>query len=81
MSIFKPKTPKGPSAAELQQAQNAAAQRERDRMASEQAVKKADNEAKAVSDLQARESQRRAFAGSLAAEDDQEERRRFLKGA
>ncbi len=75
----KPKS--GPSVAELQQAQNAAAQRERDRMAAAEATKKADAEKKAVSDLQAQESQRRAFAGQLAAEDDEEERRRFLKGA
>lgn len=77
----KPKKQSGPSAAELQRAQDAAAQRERDRMAGEQAKQKADTEAKAVADLQAQESQRRAFAGSLAAEDDTEERRRFLKGA
>ena len=71
----------GPSAAELQQAQDAAAQRERDRIASEDAKKKADTEQKAVADLQAQESQRRAFAGQLAGVDDTEEKRRFLKGA
>ncbi len=71
----------GPSAAELQQAQNAAAQKERDRMAAEQAKTKADTEAKAVSDLQEAESRRRAFAGQLAGPEDEEEKRRFLKGA
>lgn len=71
----------GPSAAELQAAQNAAAQTERDRIAQEQAKAKADTEAKAVADLQSAESQRRAFAGSLAGEEDDEQRRKFLKGA
>jgi len=76
-----PKQQSGPSAAELQAAQDAAAQRERDRIASEEAKKKAETEQKAVADLQAQESQRRAFAGQLAGEEDAEEKRRFLKGA
>ncbi len=79
MGFSKPKS--GPSAAELQQAQDAAAQRERDRIASDTAKKKMEDETKAVADLQAQESQRRAFAGQLASTDDTEEKRRFLKGA
>ena len=73
--------PKSPNAAQLQAAQDAAASRERDRMAADEAKKKAETDAKAVADLQAQESKRRAFAGQLAAEDDTEEKRRFLKGA
>lgn len=79
--IFGGGKPKTASAAELQQAQNAAAQKERDRFAAEEAKKKAETEAKAVADLQAAESRRRAFAGQLAAPEDEEEKRRFLKGA
>lgn len=71
-SIFKPK--KGPSQEELQAAQEAAAQRERERL-------KAESDQKAVADLEAQESKRRAFAGQLANEDDKEQRRKFLKGA
>jgi hypothetical protein len=73
--------PKGPSAAEIRAAQEAAAQRERERVAQEEAERKAAAEKKALADLQERESQRQAFAGQLSAEDDTTQRRRFLKGA
>jgi hypothetical protein len=73
--------PKGPSQAELAAAQESAAQRERDRMAREAEQKKIDEDTKAVADLQSAESKRRAFAGQLSGEQDEEQRRRFLKGA
>lgn len=78
-SLFKPK--KGPSQQELQAAQESAAARERERIAAEEARKKMESDQKAVADLQAQESRRRAFAGQLATEDDTEQRRKFLKGA
>jgi hypothetical protein len=71
----------GPSAAELQAQQEAAAQRERDRIAAETAKKKMEDDQKAVADIQTQESKRRAFAGQLATEDDEKNRRKFLKGA
>ena len=78
-SIFGGK--KGPSQAEIAAAQEKAAQRERDRMEREAAAKKLQSETKAVADLQAAESKRRAFAGQLSGEQDEEQRRKFLKGA
>ena len=75
----KPKS--GPSQAELTRASEAAAQRERERAAREAADKKASDDAKAVADMNAAESKRRAFAGQLSGETDDEQRRRFLKGA
>lgn len=73
--------PKGPSQAEIIKAQESAAQRERDRMARETAQKKIETDQKTLADMAATESKRRAFAGQLSGENDDEERRKFLKGA
>jgi hypothetical protein len=81
MGFLKPKVPKGPSAAEVRQREEAARQRERDRMAQEDAARKAEQQQKAEADLAEKESRRQAFAGQLVQEGDDEERKRFLKGA
>jgi hypothetical protein len=84
MSIFKnlfKKEKKGPSTAELMREQERAASAERERIAREESERKMAADQKAVTDLQEAESRRRAFAGQLAEDGDEEERRRFLKGA
>lgn len=82
MGFMRPKTPKGPSPGDLQRAQDAAAERERKRLEQESAAKKAEQEQKALADMQAQESKRRAFAGQLTqTTEDENQRRKFLKGA
>lgn len=82
MGFMKPKVPKGPDPNELRKREEAARQAERDRIAQEDAAKKAEQQQKAEADLADKESRRQAFAGQLASvSDDQNERKRFLKGA
>lgn len=82
MSFLRPKTPKGPAPGDLQRAQDAAAERERKRIEQEAAAKKAEQEQKALADMEAQESKRRAFVGSLTeTTEDENQRRKFLKGA
>lgn len=82
MSFLRPKTPKGPLFVDLQRAQDAAAERERKRLEQESAAKKAEQEQKALADMQAQESKRRAFVGQLTqTTEDENQRRKFLKGA
>lgn len=77
-----PKVPKGPSPEEIRQREEAARQRERDRLAQEEAARKAEAQQKAEADLAAKESRRQAFAGQLTGvNEDEDERKRFLKGA
>jgi hypothetical protein len=74
MGFLMPKPPKGPDPVALQQA---AADRESQRAAAEKAKK----EQQALSDMEAAESKRRAFAGSLTeTTEDEDMRRKFLKG-
>lgn len=82
MGFMKPKIPKGPSPDELRRREEAARQAERDRIAQEDAAKKAEQQQKAEADLAEKESRRQAFAGQLSDEaTDDNERKRFLKGA
>jgi hypothetical protein len=80
-SLFKPKVPKGPSQQDIQQRADAAAAKERDRLAQERAAQDAQKQQTAEADLAKKESQRQAFAGLLATTEDQDQRKRFLKGA
>lgn len=73
--------PKGPSPEELQRRQQLAIEKERERMAAEQAAKEKENQDKALASLEETESKRRAFAGTLTAEGDETNRRKFLKSA
>lgn len=82
MGFMKPKVPKGPDPNVLREREEAARQKERDRIAQEEAAKKAEQQQKAEAELADKESRRQAFAGQLASvEEDQNERKRFLKGA
>ena len=80
--------PKGPSAADLEaqrkaaeDAQNAAIEKERERLAAESAAKAEEEKKNALASLTESESKRRAFAGTLTAEGDDSNRRKFLKSA
>lgn len=64
---------KSKSSADLAAAQEAAAKKERERLANEAAISEANSEAKA-------QSKRRAFVSGLV-EDDTVKRRKFLKAA
>lgn len=80
MGFMKPKS--GPSQQEIMQMQEKAAEKERNRVEQEQAAKKAETEQKALADMEATEGRRRAFAGSLTeTTEDEDERRKFLRGA
>ncbi len=82
MGFMRLKTPKGPLFQDLQKMQAAAAERERKRIEQEAAAKKAEQEQKALADMEAQESKRRAFVGSLTeTTEDENQRRKFLKGA
>jgi len=69
----------GPSAAELQAQQEAAAQKERDRIRMENEAKKKTDEDTALAKQSEDEAKRRAFAGGLTEVGDEEERRKYLK--
>lgn len=73
--------PKGPSQADIQKAQDEAREKERVKLEQEQAAAKAEQEQAALSELEATESKRRAFAGQLTnTPEDENQRKRFLKG-
>lgn len=80
-SLFKPKVPKGPSQADIQARADAAAAAERDRLAQETAAADAKKQQEAAAVLADKESKRQAFAGQLASLSDEDQRKRFLKGA
>ncbi len=81
-NMFKPKTPKGPSAEQIAQREEAARMRERDRIAQENAAADAKKQQDAEAALAEKESRRQAFAGQLSAiGEDENQRKRFLKGA
>lgn len=78
----KPKVPKGPSIQEIQAREEAARQAERERLQREEAERKAQEQADAEAAVAKKESQRKAFAGALSTVgEDEDERKRFLKGA
>lgn len=70
---------KGPSAGELQAQQEAAAKAEREKIAQEQAIAEANLTQKKQAAFSEQESKRRAFASQPI--DDDEQRRKFMKGA
>jgi hypothetical protein len=77
----KPKIPKGPSASELRAREEAARQKERDRIAQENAAADAKKQQDAEAAMAEKESRRQAFAGQLAGvAEDEDERKRFLRG-
>lgn len=81
MGVFsKPKS--GPSAAEIQAQQEAAAKAERQRLEAEQAQKDQEAKEKALKDLQDQEAKRAAFVGQLqqGIGEDDAGRKKFLKG-
>lgn len=80
-SIFRPKAPSGPSPQEIQAREQAARQAERDRIAQEEAASKAQKQQEAEASLAQKESRRQAFVSGLDDETDENERKRFLKGA
>lgn len=81
MGFMKPKTPSGPSAAELQAQQEAAAKRERERLQAEQTAQEQQKKDETAKAMQDKESRRKAFSASLAAEDeDESQRKKFLQG-
>lgn len=66
--------PKGPSPEEIRRKAEEARKRERERLEREQ-------KEKAEAELTKKESRRKAFAGQLVGvDDDEEKRKRFLKG-
>lgn len=67
---------------EIIRAQEAAAQKEKERLTTEQAVREADAQAKAQGAVAKAETKRRAFASGAMELDEEEEnaRRKFLKG-
>jgi len=71
--------PRTTSAAEIQAAQEAAAKKEKERMAQEQAIKEANSEAKAYSAQRQQLSKRAALSSALIEEDTDPTRRRYLK--
>lgn len=78
MGIMKSK--KAASTESIIALQEAAAAKERKRLEREAADKEASDAKAALSAVQEAESKRRAFVGALSVEDDEEERRKFLKG-
>lgn len=82
MSKFKSKAPSGPSASEIQRQQEQAAAKERQRLEAEQAAKEAEEQQKAEVALADQEKRRAAFAGQLSTGvgEDDEGRKKFLKG-
>lgn len=82
MGFMRPKNPASMVADELRKREEAARKAERDRIAQEEAARKAETQQKAEAELANKESRRQAFAGQLASVgEDQDERKRFLKGA
>lgn len=80
MNMFSgPKVPSGPSAEELAQREAAAAEKERARIAQEEAASKAKKQQEADTALAERESKRKAFVGQLEETGDEDERRKFLR--
>ena len=79
----RPKRPRGPSPAEIAGREEAARQRERDRIAKEEAARKAEEQQKAEAKIAEREGRRRRFAGQLASAEGEagDERKRFLQSA
>jgi hypothetical protein len=73
--------PKAPDQAAIAAAQEAAAKKERERIAMEDAAAKNSAKESAVMKAQALESKRRAFAGQLTKEGEADANKRFLKGA
>lgn len=76
-SIFS--KPKAVDQGAVMAAQEAAAKKERERLATEQALIDAGAEDKALAAMKEGESKRRAFAGSLTKEGESTDRKRFLK--
>ena len=77
-SIFSPK-PKSVDTGAMQAAQEAAAKKERDRLAAEQAMTDAKSENAAYAKMKDDQSTRRAFVSQIEGEDPTN-RKRFLKG-
>jgi hypothetical protein len=76
-SFFAPKQ----NAGAIQAAQEAAAQKERDRLANEEFARKEAEDRKLSKEMDKAESRRKAFTGSFAKEGDTTQRRRFLTPA
>lgn len=74
-SIF---SPKKPDVGAMQAAQEAAAKKERDRLAAEQAMKDAKSENAAFAKMQEAQGNRKAFVSQVEGE-DATKRKRFLK--
>lgn len=74
-SIF---SPKKPDAGAMQAAQEAAAKKERDRLAAEQAMSDAKSENAAYAKMQDAQGNKRAFVSQVEGEDTSK-RKRFLK--
>lgn len=71
----------GPSQSEIIAKQEAAAKKERERIKMETAEKEAERDQKMQASIAERSNKRRQFATGIAgAEDDDENRRKFLKG-
>ncbi len=75
------KKPKMPNQMDIQRRAEAAAAKERDRLRQEMAAADAQKQQAAEAELAKKESQRQAFAGLLATTEDEDQRKRFLKGA
>lgn len=73
--------PKGPNPAEMQAAQEAAAKKERDRLAQEEFAKTTAEEDKLKKTMADAESRRRAFTGTFEKQGDNTQRRRYLQPA
>lgn len=73
---------KGPSQSEIIAAQEAAAKKERERLATEAAEKDAETQAKLQAEMKRKQSKRLAFAsgeGIETQEDEESSRKKFLK--
>jgi hypothetical protein len=73
-------SPKKQSAAEIVKQQEAAAMKERERIAQEQAINEATDLQQQQESFATAQSKRQAFATGSQLEDDETNRRKFLKG-
>jgi hypothetical protein len=74
------KSKKGPSTEEIVKQQEAAAMKERERIAQEQAINEATDLQQQQKSFATAQSKRQAFAMGSQLEDDETNRRKFLKG-
>ncbi len=83
MGFMKPSKPRGPSPDELSRREKASRDAETERLKQQKAAADSEREQEASAKLADREATRRRFAGKLqqSADEPDDSRRRFLKGA